>query len=82
MAAGFCKHCVDDAGRVRSCAEIFEGGVSFFMDRLGLDRQAAERVTRKNMGVQPHWQGRDCPELRGEMASDAEFAAALEKLAG
>lgn len=80
--ADFCIHCVDDKGRVRSCAEIFEGGVCFFIHELAINREMAERITRKNMLAQPYWQNRNCPELEGETASDAEFQDALKKLAG
>lgn len=79
-AANFCLHCADAEGNVRSCEEIFEGGVQFFMSATGADRALAERVTRKNMKGLPHWQGKTCAVLEGEEATDAEFAEALTKL--
>lgn len=75
-----CVHCVGTDGRVKSCEEIFEGGVRFFMAQLGLDRSLAERATRKNMKMQPYWQGKDLAPLRGEVSSDAEFLEVLRKL--
>lgn len=44
----FCIHCVDEYKAVRPCADIFNGGVQFFMQHVGLDRALAERVTRKH----------------------------------
>ncbi|MBU4269822.1 AraC family transcriptional regulator [Candidatus Dependentiae bacterium] len=76
----FCLYCVNPDGSVKSCEEIFDGGVQFFMSQLGSDRKMAEKVTRKNMNMQSHWQGKDCPILKGEMATDEEFAAILKKL--
>ena len=76
----FCVHCVGEDGSVKSCEEIFEGGVQFFMSMIGDDREKAERVTRKNMNQQLYWKDKDCAVLKGEMASDEEFAEVLQKL--
>ncbi len=76
----FCLYCADENGKVKSCQEIFEGGVQFFMGKLGGDKEMAEKVTRKNMNQQSYWQGKDCEILKGEMATDEEFAEALKKL--
>jgi hypothetical protein len=77
----FCLYCVNTDGNVKTCEEIFEGGVQFFMGQIGGDRQMAEKVTRKNMNMQSYWQDKDCVILKGEMATDAEFSEALKKLA-
>lgn len=76
----FCLYCVGEDGNVKSCEEIFEGGVQFFMGAIGADRKLAEKVTRKNMKQQSYWQGKDCAILQGEEASDEEFAEAIKKL--
>jgi len=76
----FCLYCVNPDGSVKSCDEIFEGGVQFFMGKLGGDRAMAEKVTRKNMNMQSYWQGKDCEILKGETATDEEFAETLKKL--
>ncbi len=76
----FCCHCVDETGAVKSCEEIFEGGVQFFMAQLGGDRKLAEKVTRKNMNPLPHWQSHECHLLHGDVVSDEEFAEILQKL--
>ncbi|MFA6354370.1 MAG: zinc ribbon domain-containing protein [Candidatus Paceibacterota bacterium] len=76
----FCHFCVNADGSVKSCEEIFEGGVQYFLGQLGDDRITAEKMTRKNMSKQPYWQGKDCPVLKGEMATDEEFAEVLKKL--
>jgi hypothetical protein len=78
--AQFCVYCVNADGRVKACEEVFQGGVQFFMDSLGGDRAEAEKITRKNMSQQPYWQGKDCEILKGEMATDEEFAEAMKKL--
>lgn len=78
--SAFCLYCVGEDGNVKPCAEIFEGGVQFFMGQIGGDRTLAERITRKNMNMQPYWQGKSCDLLAGEAASDEEFAEAMKKL--
>lgn len=74
-----CVHCITPEGELKSCAEIFEGGVQFFMPFIN-DRALAERVTIKNMKQQPAWQGCECDCLKGAEATDEEFAAAMTKL--
>jgi len=78
--SNFCLYCVHEDGSVKSCTEIFEGGVQYFMSQIGDDRILAEKITRKNMSKLPHWQGKDCPILQGEMATDEEFAETMKKL--
>ena len=80
LSLKFCLHCVGADEKVKSCEEIFEGGVQFFMAQLGLDRAFAERAIRKNMKMQPYWQGKDLGPLRGEVSSDVEFMELLRKL--
>jgi hypothetical protein len=76
-----CKFCVTPDGTVKSCEEIFNGGVQFFMKSVpGTDRKLAERITRKNMNSQPHWKGKDNECLKGEEATDEEFQEVLGKL--
>lgn len=76
----FCRFCVDEKGNVRSCEEVFEGGVDYFMSQLGEDRELAERLTRLNMSRQLYWQGKDEEVLKGELATAQEFASAMDKL--
>ena len=78
--AKFCLYCVNAEGSVKSCEEIFDGGVQFFMSQIGGDRQMAEKITRKNMNRQAYWQGKDCEILKGEEATDDEFAETMSKL--
>lgn len=79
--SSFCLYCVNPDGSLKTCEEIFKGGVEFFLGALGGDREMAEKITRKNMLSLPSWQGKDCEVLKGELASDEEFAAAMAKLA-
>ncbi|MFA5109550.1 MAG: zinc ribbon domain-containing protein [Patescibacteria group bacterium] len=78
--SNFCVYCVNADGTVKSCDEIFEGGVQYFMAQLKGNRKMAEKMTRKNMSGRPYWQGKNCEILKGEMASDEEFAEILKKL--
>jgi hypothetical protein len=78
--AKFCLYCVKEDGTIKSCEEIFEGGVQFFLSKIGDNRELAEKITRKNMNQLPYWKEKDCAVLKGEMASDEEFAEILKKL--
>lgn len=78
--ANFCAYCANADGSVKSCEEIFEGGVLFFLNQIGGDRKMAEKITRKNMSRLPYWQGKNCEILKGETATDEEFAEAMGKL--
>ena len=77
-----CVHCTLPDGTVRPCEEVFAGGVTFFQSILGGERSLAERLTRRNMQLQPlgrtEWQGCDC--LQGVLASDTEWSSMLSKL--
>jgi hypothetical protein len=73
----FCIHCVNADGSPKPCAEVFAGGVDFFLRTIGGERALAERITRRNMRQLPYWQGKDCPDLEGEAATDEEFDAVL-----
>ena len=76
----FCLYCVDSNGNVKTCEEIFAGGVDFFMNTVGSERSLAEKITRKNMKKQPYWQNKDCKILDGDEATDEEFSQILKKL--
>jgi hypothetical protein len=68
-------------GQIKPAEEIFEGGVLFFLDAAaGGDRGLAERLTRKNMKMLPHWQQHPFDLLNGAEATDEEFGAAMAKL--
>lgn len=76
-----CQYCVQEDGTVKSCEEIFKGGVQFFMSSVpGVDKELAERVTRKNMKNQPYWQDTENACLNGLEATDEEFEMVLTKL--
>jgi hypothetical protein len=78
--AKFCLYCVNADGNVKTCEEIFEGGVQFFIGQLGGDRSMAEKIVRKNMNQLPYWQGKGGEILKGEMATDEEFAEVLKNI--
>jgi hypothetical protein len=79
-SSDFCQYCVNEDGSVKTCEEIFNGGVEFFMQSIQADRGFAEKVVRKNMSQLPYWQGKNCEILNGEKATDAEFQEVLRKL--
>lgn len=78
--AEFCAYCTDENGNVKSCEDIFEGGVNFFLQAIGGEREVAEKITRKNMSQLPYWHDKGCAILEGEMATDEEFQSVMEKL--
>jgi len=78
--AKFCLYCVNTDGSVKTCEEIFEGGVRYFMSQLGNDRKMAEKIVRINMTQLKYWQDKMSKILDGEMATDEEFAEVLKKL--
>ena len=76
-----CMHCATADGKVKSCTEVFEGGVQFFLGALTeANRDLAERLTRKNMNRLPYWQKHPDVCLDGPEASEQEFADALAQL--
>ena len=76
----FCLHCANADGSVKTCEEIFEGGVEFFLGAIGGERTMAEKLVRKNMNQLPYWQNKNCEILKGEEATDEEFQDAMGKL--
>ena len=76
----FCLYCVDEKGNVKTCEEIFEGGVEFFMGVFQGTRDQAEKLVRKNMQFLPYWQDKDEEILHGEIATDEEFAELMKRL--
>ena len=79
--ASFCIYCVTAEKQVKSCAEIFEGGVQFFMSLdPTFSRAFAEKNVRKNMLSLDYWQGNTADCLSGEVASDEDFALILARL--
>ncbi|WP_288183141.1 zinc ribbon domain-containing protein [uncultured Sporomusa sp.] len=77
----FCIHCVNENKEVKSCEEIFEGGVQYFMSLdSAITRNFAEKNVRKNMKQLSYWQDKEYPCLSGEIATDEEFNQILAKL--
>lgn len=75
-----CKFDVEN-GQIKSPEAIFQGGVEYFTHSVADgDRALAERITRKNMKMLPHWQANPFELLNGPEATDEEFGAAMAKL--
>ncbi len=76
-----CNYCIKADKSIKSCKEIFEGGVYFFMNSVpDVDKTLAERITRKNMNNLIYWKDKDEECLKGNQATEEEFQAALAKL--
>lgn len=75
-----CVHCTDENGSLKSCQEIFEGGVHFFTKTIGASKEEAQKLVRKHMKSLNHWQQNPCECLSGDLATDQEYQAALRKL--
>lgn len=75
-----CKYDCKD-GAIKDGADIFAGGVAFFMTSCtDGDEGLAQRLTRKNMRSLPYWQKHPFAVLDGAEATDEEFGAAMAKL--
>ena len=70
-----CTYCTNDDWSVKSCEEIFEWGVNYFIWALQVDRAFAEKLVRKNMLQLPYRRTLNWP-----IASDEEFDEAMSKL--
>lgn len=79
--AALCAYCANADGKAKTCQEIFAGSSGYFQEALGVDKTMADRITRKHMRSLPYWQGEEDDCLKGDMATDEEFAQAMKKLA-
>jgi hypothetical protein len=75
----FCCCCADDNGIIKPVEEIFWCGVKFFISQMKYDEVMAKKLMRKNMKYQIFWKDRDDKILNGELATDEEFMAMVEK---
>lgn len=80
MTKNTCVFCTNEDGTMKSCEDIFEGGVEFFMEATGEERYGAERLTRRNMLSLPYWQENGTAILEGPQATDEEYSAMLALL--
>ena len=77
----FCIHCVDENGEVKSCEEVFKECVDFFISQFpDMDKEVAERITRKNMSTLNYWKKDNSDCLIGDVSTDEEFNEILSKL--
>ncbi len=76
-----CVFCTDEKGNIKTCDEIFEGGVEFFLNLTGgKDRGLAERLTRRNMKTLPYWAKHGTKILDGAIATDEEHETMMNSL--
>lgn len=77
----FCIHCTDQNKNLKSCQEIFDGGVQFFLSVLpDMPKDFAEKIVRKNMNFLPYWKTNFDACLNGPEASEQEFKDVLKRL--
>ncbi|AZS51724.1 hypothetical protein DM558_13525 [Entomomonas moraniae] len=69
----FCIYCVNENKEIKSCEDIFEGGIQYFINEEHFTRDYAEKVVRKNMYILPYWQNNPAACLEGDMLTDEEF---------
>lgn len=75
-----CIHCTGEDGNPKSCEDVFNGGVEFFLQSFhNADRALAERLTRRNMLTLPLWKDGSYECLQGDLATDEEHEAMLKK---
>lgn len=52
----YCEHCTDDAGKLRSWDEVFEGTVTgYFMGMQKMERAEAEVAAKEHLTKMPAW---------------------------
>ena len=74
-----CIYCTNSDGSIKSCEEIFDEGVEFFVERTWANNILAEKIVRKNMRQLPHRQWEKHEILNGPIATDDEFAELLQR---
>lgn len=80
ITSEFCIHCMNRDGSIKSCEEIFELGVGFFMAQTWANSVLAEKIVRKNMRKLAYRQGERQEMLEGPVATDDEFAELLGRM--
>ncbi len=80
ITSEFCIHCMNRDGSIKSCEEIFEWGVGFFMAQTWANNILAEKIVRKNMRKLQHRQGGGHEMLEGPVATDDEFSELLQRM--
>ena len=75
-----CVFCTNHDWTIKSCNEIFEWWVEFFVQAAGVDRDLWERIVRKNMNQLDYWKWKKCECLQGIEATQEEFDQAMKKL--
>lgn len=58
--SNFGLHCANSDGSLKTCEEIFQGGVEFFLGSLGGSREMAEKITLKICCHCRLGRGKDC----------------------
>lgn len=51
----FCVYCTDEAGKLKSRAEIREGMINLYTSRMGKPREEAEKFVDEQMNKLPAW---------------------------
>jgi hypothetical protein len=57
-APEYCRHCVDDQGRLRTYQEVLANNAHWYEQNQGLDPEAARRLAAELMATLPAWRDR------------------------
>jgi len=55
--SGYCVHCVNHNGSLKSYDEVLGGMVNFMMNSRNMDREAAENAAKEYLAIMPAWSG-------------------------
>lgn len=77
-----CCFCSNEDGSIKTCEEIFNSGVNYFMGiQNKYDKTFVEKIVRYNMNNNcPYWKGKNESILVGDMASEEEFIEIMNSL--
>jgi hypothetical protein len=51
----YCVYCTDETGKLKSCQEVREGMIRFYMSQMGKPRDDAEKFVDEQMKKLPAW---------------------------
>ncbi len=77
-----CCFCSNDDGSIKTCEDIFNGWVNYFMSVLqGYDKDFVEKIVRYNMNTNcPYRQGKNETILEWTMTTPEEFTEVMKHL--
>jgi len=55
MNSSFCKHCVDDKGKLLDFEKILKGTAKFYVDSQGINLETATQMAKEMLLEMPVW---------------------------